>query len=489
MNLRTAHRLAGWLALAALVGVAPAGLAESADEKLLREVRLKSAAYARTRGADVAISIRDAATGKGLLDLTRAPNSAQPMIPASNQKILTAAYVLTKTGPADRTLKTTLYRHGEDLVLTGDWDPTLGDPILAGRAKRSIYARLDELAAAARTDFGRTRPGKLLLVVPRDPGRCPDWPANQARSWYAAPPGPLNFHDNCIDVAFRVDDARPDRIVTLAAPQSRLIRYVPKVKPGRKHNWGLLFSGDESVITVRGTIGLKRGMSEPLSTAVSDPEMLLGRVLHDRLARAGVEPGAAPQVVRALPRGELKKLAVIESPLADALNRANKRSLNLAAECLLLRTGGGTWKSATQDMKATLVKQFGLDERKLTIADGSGLGRSNRVQAGDLCLVLHKMLTHRDAQLFLRSLPRSGYDGSLAGRLDDAGAKGRVLAKTGTLSGCYSLSGYVLDGDYRVQRVFSILINGASGGARPARAYQDAVVRAILAHVDAGSRQ
>lgn len=480
------HRLAAVATLALIaVAIVPAARAESADEKLLAEVRRQAAAYITARDAEVAISIRDAATGKRLLDLTRAPNSAQPMIPASNQKILTAAYVLTKTAPAERTLQTTLFRLGDDLVLTGDWDPTLGDPILAGRAERTIYARLDLLAAAARTEFSRSRPGKLLLVVAQDPGRCPDWPANQARSWYAAPPSPLNFHDNCIDVAFRVDPAEPGRIVTLAAPQSRLIRYLPRVKPGRKHSWGLLFSGDESVVTVRGTVSIKRGTSEPLSTAVSDPEMLLGRVLHDRLARAGVEPAGPPTVVRALPRGQLKKLAVIETPLADALNRANKRSLNLAAECLLLRAGGGTWKSATQDMKATLVKQFGLDADKLVVADGSGLGRSNRVLADDVCLVLHKMLSHRDAQLFLRSLPRSGYDGSLAGRLDEGPAKGRVLAKTGTLSGCYSLSGYVLDDDYRVRSVFSILINGASGGARPARAFQDAVVRAILARVDA----
>ncbi len=56
-------------------------------------------------------------------------NADQPMIPASNLKLVTTAASLSTFGPGFE-LKTTLERVGRDLVIRGEGDPGFGDPAL-----------------------------------------------------------------------------------------------------------------------------------------------------------------------------------------------------------------------------------------------------------------------------------------------------------------------------------------------------------------------
>ncbi len=52
------------------------------------------------------------------------------MLPASVQKLCTTAVALEKLGN-DFQFVTTVAMAGSDLVIVGDGDPTLGDPVLA----------------------------------------------------------------------------------------------------------------------------------------------------------------------------------------------------------------------------------------------------------------------------------------------------------------------------------------------------------------------
>jgi D-alanyl-D-alanine carboxypeptidase/D-alanyl-D-alanine-endopeptidase (penicillin-binding protein 4) len=212
-------------------------------------------------------------------------------------------------------------------------------------------------------------------------------------------------------------------------------------------------------------------------------------VLADRLTRAGV--GIKGQLVR-LPRDEVnldeaKRVAETRTPIAEVFHRSNKRSLNLAADCLLLRAGDGTWAGSAEAMHATLVERFGLDGEKLTVRDGSGLSRQNRVSARNLAILLEELAYRPDGRDVLLSLPRSGVDGSLRKRLKGP-ARGRVAAKTGTIAGAASLSGYVLDGENRVAMAFSILVNRPRTGIWRARAMADGLCRIMVEHLDDQAR-
>jgi len=402
-----------------------------------------------------------------------------PLAPASNQKILTTAFALTRLGP-DYRISTLLIRRGEDLVVWGNFDPTLGDPVIAKSTKKSIYAELDRWAETVKRRVG-PRIGGDILVISAPPGgvyRHPDWPRNQYKRWYVAPVGEVNFNNNCFDVTFKVSRSRATPLVV---PASYLIAVASRVRVGSRHLWDLRTNADDSALTVTGTV--KTSTRDPLPTAVNNPPLLFGRVLADRLKRAGVALGGAVRTAGP-DRLDLAGAAVVartQTPLGDAIARANKRSLNMAAECILLCAGDGTWPGSAKRMTATLVEAFGLAGGDLTIRDGSGLSRKNAVTARALVRVLAGALKQKYARVLLRSLPVSGADGTLARRLARAPYAGRVVAKTGYISGVSALSGYVLDAAGKPAYAFAILVNRVPAGKNwQAKQFQDSVASALV---------
>ena len=256
-------------------------------------------------------------------------------IPASNQKLLTSAFALSRL-TRKFAFTTSVYRLASDLVVVGDGDPTLGDPRLAVQAGKSVYAELDRWSAAARKTGGGRVTGDLLVcsLLRAKEFRHPDWPVNQHHRWYAAPVSGLNFQNNCFDVTFTVSGAK---VTPHVSPVGRFIRVVSGVKVGRKHLWSLVSNADDSCVRLRGT--LRSSTSEPLSVAANNPPMLLGRALAERLLVGGVKftggiRRVAPEQID-LSGGQV--ICETSTPLSVVLRRANKRSLNMAAECVFLR--------------------------------------------------------------------------------------------------------------------------------------------------------
>ena len=73
--------------------------------------------------ADVGYHIEDAATGMVLAT----QRGDEPMLPASNMKVLTSGAALAILGP-DFAFRTTLLRDGSKITIVGDGDPAFGDP-------------------------------------------------------------------------------------------------------------------------------------------------------------------------------------------------------------------------------------------------------------------------------------------------------------------------------------------------------------------------
>jgi D-alanyl-D-alanine carboxypeptidase/D-alanyl-D-alanine-endopeptidase (penicillin-binding protein 4) len=78
-------------------------------------------------------------------------------------------------------------------------------------------------------------------------------------------------------------------------------------------------------------------------------------------------------------------------------------------------------------------------------------------------------------KIFMRDLAISGQPGTLVYRLTNPPLRGRVFAKTGTIEGVSTLSGYlILPGRQPV--IFSIMMNEIVGSKARARAAQDQIV-------------
>ena len=153
----------------------------------------------------------------------------------------------------------------------------------------------------------------------------------------------------------------------------------------------------------------------------------------------------------------------------------------MAAECLFLRAGDGTWQGSAREMADTLRRAFNLEANEAAIRDGSGLSHSNRVTPAGMVQVLAGLAQRQDRRIFLDSLPLSGAEGRLESRLDDSGVAGRVLAKTGYIAGVSCLSGYVLDTADEPAWAFAVLVNRIPpGNAWLAKKLQDDIARSLV---------
>ena len=445
------------------------------DTRLQQQASLLVAAFERTHGSVVGVSAVDLPGAAPLIAIR--PGELRTC--ASNQKLLTSAVALERL-EGDFQFTTRVYLRGRDVIVLGDWDPTLGDPRLARAGDVSIYAEMDKWSRAIAEHLSSGQAGEILLC---DRGgaagyRHEDWPANQYKRWYSAPVARLSFHNNCFDVTFKLVGkvVYPD-----VTPRSPLIGVINKVRRGPKQIWDLQTNRDESVVTLTGTI--KTSAAEPLSVAVNDPVMLAGRVLAGRIAAAGVKLSGG---VRTIDPNEIdwsgaRLIATTTSPLLRAMTRANKRSLNMAAECIFLRSGDGTWARSAAIAGQTVVDSFGLSAGSFVIRDGSGLSRKNRITPAAMTQLLSAVAMRDDAHLLLASLPISGRDGTMRNRLDRRPYYGRVLGKTGYVSNTSCLSGYVLDETGQPAIAFSVLANRVPAGkAWLAKALQDKICRLLV---------
>jgi serine-type D-Ala-D-Ala carboxypeptidase/endopeptidase (penicillin-binding protein 4) len=177
-----------------------------------------------------------------------------------------------------------------------------------------------------------------------------------------------------------------------------------------------------------------------------------------------------------------EELAFVESPLlSDLVMETNQNSNNLYAEALLRamalqpkKPDQTTVNAALEVLKTTLT-QLGVNSTGYVIVDGSGLSRHNLISPEALVQVLQGMAKTPAASVYRASLPIAGKSGTLKTRFQNTPAEGIVQAKTGTVTGVVSLSGYVNSSKYE-PLVFSIIVNQSEQKAKALRLGVDEIV-------------
>ena len=453
--------------------------AEKAPATFGEVLALKVAEFEKTigRGARVGVSVVDLASGKA----TVSTRQDELFIPASNQKLLSSAFALHALG-GDYKFTTELYiTRAGDIVVYGDFDPTLGDPELAVEDGKSIYAEMDRWAVAVKKHLGDKPPGRLFVSGGSSVYRPDTWKTNQNHLHYQAPAAKLNFHRNCFAATFQITDAKAQAIIV---PQSRFISVSSSVQVGKKQIWSMRPGAGDAELVLRGTI--KTASPYPLYVPANDPPMLFARTLADRLVAGGVpfEDKIKSMDLSGIDRKGAKPVCTTTTPLARAMKRANRDSLNMAAECFLLRAGDGTWAGSAEIMEKTLTKAFDLSADSLVVSDGSGLARKNRVSPATMTKLLAGIAGRKDASVLTDTLARAGIDGTLQKRMTGPPCRGRIIGKTGYILKVSCLSGYVLDKTGKPALAFSIMANDMPGRVAPAKALQDSICAMLVAQAD-----
>ncbi len=340
-------------------------------------------------GRHVGVLVTQLGSGRPLF------RAGSPLItPASTTKLLTTTAALESLGPMARFRTSARYEPaGHRLVLVGG-----GDPFLASspRAAGTSYPPRADVTTLARTAAQALRAkGVHRVRVAFDdslfsgPAVNPAWPAS----------------------------------------------YIP-----------------DDVVPPISALWVDEGHVPGGEAFVSDPAAEAGRVFAAALRRAGVAVG--PAVVRAKATPDATEVASVESPpLGEIVERTLEVSDNQAAEVLARHVGlaqkqQGSFAAATVAVLDTLRK-LGVDVTGDRLYDGSGLSRLDRLTTDSEAQVVRLSTTaeHPELRPVMTGLPVAGFTGSLTYRFAQGPqeAKGRVRAKTGTLTGVHGLAGIADD--------------------------------------------
>lgn len=179
-------------------------------------------------------------------------------------------------------------------------------------------------------------------------------------------------------------------------------------------------------------------------------------------------------------------IARYETAMQQVVKQIMKESDNLNTEAVLTRLGaqatGRRGIHAEDGLKAVreLIKRIGLDPKNYNLADGCGLSNYNAISPELLVAFLRYAYSRTELfQKLYKALPVAGVDGTLKGRMKKGSpAYGNVHAKTGTISGISSLSGY-LQGRSGHWIAFSIMNQNQLSG-RDARHMQDILCEQMI---------
>ncbi len=208
----------------------------------------------------------------------------------------------------------------------------------------------------------------------------------------------------------------------------------------------------ESVVPPISALWVDEGLSPGGYSFVSDPAATAAQVFGSALRSNGLK--VRPQVTRAtVPEGAVDVASVSSAPLGEIVERTLEVSDNQAAEVLARHVGLSERQEGSFEAGAAavldVVKRLGVPTSGDRLYDGSGLSRNDRLSPESLAGVLRLAETTGKPQLrqVFTGLPVAGFTGSLQYRFDKgpAAARGRVRAKTGTLTGVHGLAGVASD--------------------------------------------
>ena len=429
------------------------------------------------------IEVRSLRTGNVLY----ARNAERNLKPASTMKLVTTAAVLDALGP-DARLRTTVQTAGRldglgrilgDVYLVGGGDPDLSGRLTEGRPT----AVFEEMADALRQAGVRRIEGRLVGHEGLFPGerRGDDWSWGDLVWGYGAEVSALSFNDNVAELTVAPGEREGEPIVVDRLPATAYYRVASTAVTGpRGGARELVLQRDlgTNLVRLSGAIALG-APPQALTVAVEDPARYAATVFGEVLAARGiVVAGAVETTTQPLPPG-VRVLAGHDSPpLAEIVKVVNKVSQNLHTEMLLRVLGARVKGEGTVEAGHAAVDDFlhrlGVPAESWALQDGSGLSRSDLVTPHGMVALLLGMDRHRYAAVFRDSLPIAGVDGTLETRMQQPPARGKVVAKTGTIRHVNALGGYVTtrSGD---RLVFYAAVNHHTASASDSVAALDAI--------------
>nr|WP_246187698.1 D-alanyl-D-alanine carboxypeptidase/D-alanyl-D-alanine-endopeptidase [Ornithinibacillus caprae] len=414
-------------------------------------------------GALVGISVRSAANGALLYE--QLGNTR--LRPASNMKLLTGYAALSVLGE-DHRFPTELWANGEvkgnilegDLILKGKGDPTLVPEDFEAFAKKVKESGIKEINGDLIGDDTWYDDVRL--------SRDLDW---SDEHWYygaqisALTASPDKDYDSGSVIVKVSPGSKPgDQPTISVSPDTTYIKIestAETVASEEEEDLTLNRKHGENTITIEGPIPV----GSPSITewmAVWEPSLYAMDLFGHALQEQGITWTGMVKQGRVNKNSNLL-YAHKSMPLSELLIPFMKLSNNVHGEILVKEMGKqvhdeGSWEKGIEVMEEEL-KKIGLDIENLVIRDGSGISHVTLLPPNELTKLLYAAMDEPWFETYFGSLPVAGnpermIGGTLRFRMGDLS----VQAKTGTIAGVSTLSGYITD-EGKETLIFSILLN------------------------------
>ncbi len=421
---------------------------------------IEESEFANARWGVIAISLKD-----GRIVCGR--DERKLFNPASIEKTLTAIVALDKLG-TDYRWKTSVYAAKE--IDNGTID---GDLTIYGRGAPDFdAANLENLVSQLQAKGLKRVKGNIIGDDSyfKGDGFGDGWTWNDLQWYYGAEASALTFRENEADVYMQ--DGKP----TASSDVLQIENDLQPKQPEKVESYGIKRGLADNQIYIWGS-----GEKASGRMAVHNPAFWTAKTLKEALEKKGIVVEGTIKSADWKSKNKLNvetsvEIASIESKtLAEIIRRMNKNSVNIYAELILRTLGRNFGDSAIAETKqlqevrgddsagTSVIKKF-LRENKVAteeiqIHDGSGLSRLDFVTPEAFGRALIYAAQSKFSDAFVASLPIAATDGTLGGRLGKA--KGKIFAKTGSISFVNSLAGYAQAADGEIL-TFAIIGNNVT---------------------------
>lgn len=412
-------------------------------------------------------------------------NADKLFIPASNMKLFSEAATLMALG-SDYRFKNQLSTNASQLdqgILKGNLYLHLsGDPSFS---RDDLHSLLDSLRAwNIKKIQGNVIVESSLTSIPAYP---PGWLTADLSYSYGAPIAPLMIDNNRLTVRVNPGAKADDpALIEIDDGGGTIVLKNQVLTKASGKGCGVGFTLDpENELTVRGCVEVGQWAVQQ-RLPIKHPFKFIQGMIQSELAKENIQIEGEIVLDKA-PAGTLLLATQYSKPLVQLMADTLKPSDNLYADSLYLHAAAKlnkapvNWDGAQALIKNFLQQQTGIELSQSVFTDGSGLSRYNLVTPQQTITLL-KFLYRRFplAYEYIAALPVSGRDGTLQKRFKNPNQQGFVRAKTGTMTGVNSLSGYLYTANGHTL-AFAFYINKLPGkNSGPGRPLMDALVDYFL---------